>query len=125
MEFGSRLKAARVAKKLSQTELGRGLDTGGTDATKQTVSSWENGRHFPRVDQLVLICRKLTVSADQLLFGAVGAPVASEKVLAVAEAVEELSDEDRLQLFTRILGSSIPDEMVESRMPITKVSKQS
>lgn len=69
MGFGERLAAARIAAGLTQAGLGRGLGTDGSDCHKSVVLGWEKGRHFPRVDQLVLICRKLNCSADELLFG--------------------------------------------------------
>jgi transcriptional regulator with XRE-family HTH domain len=73
MEFGERLAAERKAKGLSQDAFGKGLgcawrDGKRTDAGKQVVLGWEKGRHFPKVDQLVLIC-KLGCSSDYLLFG--------------------------------------------------------
>ena len=70
MTFGSHLRTAREAKKLSQEQLGKGLGTDGADASKSVVYGWEKGQHFPRVDQLILICNKLGCSADCLLFGA-------------------------------------------------------
>lgn len=69
MTFGARLTAARRLKKLTQEGLGKGLGTDGKDASKAVVYGWEKDQHFPRVDQLVLICKKLDASADNLLFG--------------------------------------------------------
>lgn len=69
MTFGSRLTEARKLKGLTQDGLGKGLGTDGKDASKAVVYGWEKDQHFPRVDQLVLICERLGVTADYLLFG--------------------------------------------------------
>jgi transcriptional regulator with XRE-family HTH domain len=69
MTFGMRLTAARKHAGLTQQELGRGLGTDGADASKSVVYGWEKDQHYPRVDQLVLICERLKCSADYLLFG--------------------------------------------------------
>ena len=69
MSFGVRLTKARKAMSMTQQELGKGLGTDGKDATKSVVYGWEKGQHFPRVDQLVLICERLKCGADHLLFG--------------------------------------------------------
>src|SRR4051812_48117156 len=59
MTFGARLRECRKAKHLSQEQLGQGLGTDGKDCTKAVVSGWERGEHFPRVDQLILICQRI------------------------------------------------------------------
>lgn len=71
MSFGARLKEARKRKGLTQEGLGKGLGTDGKDASKAVVHGWEKGDHFPRVDQLEMICDRLDVSADFLLYGKV------------------------------------------------------
>lgn len=71
MSFGARLADARKRKGLTQEGLGKGLGTDGADASKSVVYGWEKDQHYPRVDQLVLICQKLGCSADHLLFGKV------------------------------------------------------
>jgi transcriptional regulator with XRE-family HTH domain len=69
MTFGARLTEARKRKQLTQDGLGKGLGTDGKDASKAVVYGWEKDQHFPRVDQLALICERLGCSADYLLFG--------------------------------------------------------
>lgn len=69
MTFGARLAKARNARKLTQTEVGKGLGTDGADAKKSVVYGWERKNHYPRADQLALICQKLECSADWLLTG--------------------------------------------------------
>lgn len=106
MTFGSRLAAARKAKGLSQTELGKGLNTGGEDANKAVVSGWENNHHHPRVDQLMTLCKRLGVSADYLLFGEVSATYR-----AAEEAAERLNDQERAALLSKLQGDpSDPDD---------------
>lgn len=70
MNFGARLVKARNLKKLTQEQVGKGLGTDGADVTKSTVYGWEKSGHFPRADQLALICDRLDCSADWLLTGA-------------------------------------------------------
>jgi transcriptional regulator with XRE-family HTH domain len=79
MTFGSRLREVRKAKNLSQEALGALLG-GNEPATKQTVYGWEKDKHFPRVDQLALLCEKLGCSADYLLLGSnpPAKPISSE-----------------------------------------------
>lgn len=103
---------------MTQQELGKGLSTGGEDASKSVVYGWEKNQHYPRVDQLMLICQKLTCSADYLLFGL--DPTLSPKVKAAQQAVQELSDEERLALFTAIQQPGLVDEDVEARIPATR-----
>ncbi len=121
MSFGTRLAAVRKERGLTQQELGRGLGTDGADASKSVVYGWEKDQHYPRVDQLILICRKLHCSADYLLFG-VGKPqaAASPQVIEAQRAVSALSDEDRLALFAAIMQPALPDDAVEERIPATR-----
>lgn len=105
MTFGSRLKAAREAKGLSQTELGKGLNTGGEDAKKAVVSGWENDHHYPRVDQLMLICNKLGVGADFLLFGEVSATYRAAETV-----VEKLNEQERAALLSKLQPARVTEE---------------
>lgn len=87
---------ARKAKKLTQEGLGKNLGTDGKDASKAVVYGWEKDQHYPRVDQLVLICDKLDESADYLLFGR--RPTVANltpEVSALAEAIEKLTKPQR------------------------------
>jgi transcriptional regulator with XRE-family HTH domain len=69
MEFGTRLTKAREALRKSQTWLGEGLGEKDKNVSKSVVLGWEKGRHFPKVDQLAKICKKLNCGADTLIFG--------------------------------------------------------
>lgn len=54
---------------MSGEELGKGAGEWGKDASKASVSDWEHERHYPKADQLRVICMKLDVSPEHLLFG--------------------------------------------------------
>lgn len=62
LEFGSKLKDARVKKGLSQQELADQLFV-----ARQTVSRWENGSRYPDYDTLGRLSEILGVSASELL----------------------------------------------------------
>lgn len=94
MDFGTRLAALRRERELTQEELGRGLGTDGEDSSKSVVLGWEKGRHFPKVDQLALICQRLDCSADYLLFG-VSTAAYSPGASAVAQGLDSLHGEER------------------------------
>jgi transcriptional regulator with XRE-family HTH domain len=112
--FGERLKAARTARGISGAELGKGAGENGRDATRQSVSDWEHDRHYPKADQLRIICLKLNVSADHLIFGDLRQSVAVAKA---ASAVQELTDEQRRQLLALMLGPAASDQHVEKHLP--------
>lgn len=119
--FGERLKAARVLAGISGAELGKGAGENGRDATRQSVSDWENGRHYPKADQLRIICLRLNVSADHLIFGDLRQSVAMAKA---ASAVQELTQEQREELLRTMLGPTASDSHVEKHLPpIPKRSK--
>jgi transcriptional regulator with XRE-family HTH domain len=114
--FGLRLKAAREAAGLTGTELGRGAGERGNDASKASVSDWEKERHYPKADQLRVICLKLNISADHLVFG----DIKNELQMIQAEAsIEMLSPDQRRALLAKMLGDAAPDALVEKKMPIT------
>lgn len=95
MSFGTRLTEARKKKGLTQDGLGKGLGTDGKDASKAVVYGWEKDQHHPRADQLAMICQKLDVSADYLLFGTVAASELPEDVLKIASEVNALPGKHR------------------------------
>lgn len=66
MGFGKRLQEARKAAGLSGEELGKRCG----NVSKQLISHWEHERYAPDVNQLVMLCRALSVSADWLVFDA-------------------------------------------------------
>ena len=95
MSFGSQLKTAREAKGLTQEALGKGLGTNGADASKSVVYGWEKDQHYPRVDQLILICDKLGCSADYLLFGTGEPARMSPESAQLAELIDCFEGEER------------------------------
>jgi transcriptional regulator with XRE-family HTH domain len=103
MGFGARLAAARKAKQLTQEQLGKGLGTDGKDASKAVVYGWEKDQHYPRVDQLELICNKLNCSADFLLFGVENVSGLRPEVAAVAKKINDLTDKQRAWVLSTLV----------------------
>jgi len=62
MEIGSKLKNARLEKKLTQENVANILNV-----SRSTISSWEVGRSYPDLDNLVSISNLYDVSLDNLL----------------------------------------------------------
>lgn len=60
--FGKQLKELRLAKGVSQRELGKVFNV-----CNQTISFWETGSREPDFDTLVEIARYFDVSIDSLL----------------------------------------------------------
>ena len=60
-KVGAKLKAARLAKGFSQTELGKMIGV-----TKGTVSTYESGEREPPIKTLILIAKNLKISLDEL-----------------------------------------------------------
>ncbi|WP_116004719.1 helix-turn-helix transcriptional regulator [Simplicispira sp. 125] len=113
--FGVRLKEARQAARLSGSELGRGAgDKPGKDASKQSVADWEAERHYPKADQLRLICLKLNISADYLIFGDIKKDA---ELIKAASVVQALTEEQRKQLLSMMLGPAVSDGHVEKHFP--------
>lgn len=62
--FGSRLKALRMQKGLTQSEAADDLFV-----TRQAVSNWEQEKNFPDLNSIVLISQLYSISLDELLKG--------------------------------------------------------
>lgn len=60
--FGSKLKAVRKGKGLTQLELAKRLSI-----AKGSISAYEQGVTYPSVDVLIKICEVLNTSSDYLL----------------------------------------------------------
>lgn len=60
--FGERLRTLRIRNGDTQKSLGKKLYV-----LQETVSYWELGRSYPKVDALITICRMYHTSADYLL----------------------------------------------------------
>lgn len=98
--FGGWLRAKREEKKLTQEQLGKGLATNGEDASKSVVYGWEKEQHYPRVDQLYLICEKLGCTADALMFGKETEGVFAPDVAQLAKRIDSLRGEVRDRVIT-------------------------
>lgn len=86
--IGQRLKQARLAKGMTQPELGAKLAL-----SKTNLSHWENGVHMPDLEQFTGLCDATEVSADWVLGRAL--TELSAEALAEARAYDALSPEDR------------------------------
>lgn len=62
MNFGEKLKRARLDAKVTQSELAERLNT-----TSNTISNWENNVSKPDLDKLAFICGILHVNASYFL----------------------------------------------------------
>lgn len=98
MTFGSQLKKAREDRQLSQEQLGKGLGTDGRDASKSVVYGWEKDQHYPRVDQLALICSRLGCSADLLLYGTEAPVKLSPESAQLAQELDRFDGDVRTNL---------------------------
>lgn len=112
--FGARLKKARQEKGMSGIELGRGAGENGKDASKQSVSDWEAERHYPKADQLRVICLKLNIAVDDLIFGDVKEHI---KVIQAESAIQALTHEQRMDLLAKMMGPAVTDARVERFIP--------
>lgn len=97
--FGARLKAAREKAGMSGTTLGKGAGENGKDASKASVSDWEKERHYPKADQLRVICLRLNINVDDLIFGDIRE---QWQMIQAESAIRALSDEQRQLLLDRI-----------------------
>lgn len=68
MELGAKLKAARIAAKLTQEQAAAQLAV-----SRQTMSNWENNRTYPDIISVVKMSDLYGVSLDHLLKGEDGA----------------------------------------------------
>lgn len=62
MNFSERIKTQRKNLGMTQADVAKKLFV-----TRQTVSSWENGKSYPDLDMLVKISDVYKVSVDSLL----------------------------------------------------------
>lgn len=63
-EIGERIKERRMQMHFTQESLSAAVDV-----TSQTISSAEHGTKELRIENFVMICQALEISADYLLFG--------------------------------------------------------
>jgi transcriptional regulator with XRE-family HTH domain len=99
MSFGDRLAQLRKQLRLTQTELGRGLEVDGGDVSKQVVAGWEKDRYYPRLELFGRVCERLSCSADYLLFGREVPIGVSTEVLELSGIADALPPAERAKLF--------------------------
>lgn len=61
VEFGSKVRAARISKNLTQHELAKAIGV-----TAVSISYYESGRKKPSFDKIKLICSSLSLSMEEL-----------------------------------------------------------
>lgn len=62
--FSKRLRCHMIMNDVTYSMLAEWLEV-----PSGTVWNWTHGRHFPRIPELIGICKTLRVSADYLLLG--------------------------------------------------------
>lgn len=112
--IAQRLKAARVAKGLTQQEVATKFDV-----KKATVSAWETGAGAPDALRLRSLARLYDVSADALLWDDSLTPEA----MRFAAQFDALTDQQRRTfkvMWMAYFEDALSDEGVESQMPVTR-----
>lgn len=64
MKVGNQIKKYRQSIKLTQEELAEKIYV-----TRQTVSNWENGKNYPDLNSLIMLCDLFNISLDILVKG--------------------------------------------------------
>lgn len=67
MTIGEKIRAARVAKKMTQKQLGLAIGIEGDKVAENTVQKWEYGTQRPSIDYLRPLANALGVSLDYLV----------------------------------------------------------
>lgn len=67
--FGDRLRRLRLARKLSQADLGRLVWPDRERNVHQQIAAYESGRSTPLIENLQALARALGVSASYLRYG--------------------------------------------------------
>lgn len=90
MNIGKRLKDARIESGYTQEQIAEQLDV-----SRQTISSWENGRTFPDIVSVVSLSDIYDVSLDALIKG-------DEKMLEHLEESTNIVKSNKKLLFAII-----------------------
>ena len=90
MNIGKRLKDARIESGYTQEQVAEQLDV-----SRQTISSWENGRTFPDIVSVVSLSDIYDVSLDVLIKG-------DEKMLEHLEESTNIVQSNKKLLFAII-----------------------
>lgn len=67
MSLGDNIRAARIAKKMSQKELAEAISTKEESFGNTTISNWENNLNKPDADTIASLCKVLNIDANFLL----------------------------------------------------------
>lgn len=118
--FNERLRKRVEELGITHAALGKGLKADGSDLGRAAVHGWLSGNTQPSALQLAVICERLQVSADYLLFGYKQS--LSPKVELAKTAIRQLSPAELSELHA-MLNSPTPatDEVVKEKMPITRI----
>jgi len=84
--IGSRLRSARNAKKLTQSQLGEAVGR-----TKGAISQWENNEGQPDLQVLAVVCDVLQVSADYIVRG-LNVPHLDPRLVELAMKLQAIAD---------------------------------
>ncbi|MCL1701585.1 helix-turn-helix transcriptional regulator [Lysinibacillus sp. Bpr_S20] len=108
-----RLKAARKAKKLTQEQLAKLLQT-----TKGTISNYENGYSTPSNEMLALLSEKLDVTSDYLLGRTDSSQPLSKEERDIAKRLEsfraEIENSDGLAFDGEPMSEEAKESLIES-----------
>ncbi|WP_297566586.1 helix-turn-helix transcriptional regulator [uncultured Faecalibaculum sp.] len=96
MEIAVQIRKHRTESGLSQKDLAEKVYV-----TRQTVSSWENGKSYPDIQSLLLLSQLFGVSVDQLIKG----DLETMKKEISQEAVDSFNREARI--FTILMTASV------------------
>lgn len=122
--FSSRLRARVEELGFVQAKLGIGLKPNGGDLGRAAVNGWLSGLTQPSASQLAVICKRLDISADYLLFGNI--EMASPRVDWAKSAIDQLSPQERAALLRAITPTDSPSpELGTGKTPVSNTSFRS
>lgn len=111
--INQRLRAARKAKKLTQEQLAKLLQT-----TKGTISNYENGYSTPSNEMLALLSEKLDVTSDYLLGRTSNSQPLSKEERDIAKRLEsfraEIENSDGLAFDGEPMSDEAKESLIES-----------
>lgn len=116
-ELGRKIKAARVAKGLSQSELAEKCEV----SSSAIISNWENGNNFPDVDKLSKLCIALDVSLSYMFdYYSDKSRDLSPDEWEIIQNFRLLSDEDQKQVLD--LVNTLKEKMIQDAKGYTVIT---
>lgn len=94
MTFAENLRIARKSKNMTQEELAKALTARGLNTHRQTVNTWERGKHEPPAFTLKVLADILEVTIDALLGTKIEVEDSSDGNLMLSRFVERLKERD-------------------------------